>query len=63
MEYIDSEYTSNGVHLILRDERLIAEIQRKLARILFDENRHPNKYEQSISSIYEYLKNEIERKV
>ena len=58
-DYIDGEYTSHGVHLILRDKNLIAEIQRKLARILFDESHHPNKYEQGISSIYAYLKEEL----
>ena len=53
--FIDGEYTSHGGHLILRDKKLIAEIERKLARILFDENRHPNKYEQHISKIYDFL--------
>ena len=57
--FIDSEYTSQGSHLILRDKKLIAEIERKLARILFDENRHPNKYEQHISSVYEFLKGDL----
>ena len=54
--YIDGEYTSQGRHLILRDKRLITEIERKLSRILFDESRHPNKYEQRISSTYSFLK-------
>jgi len=53
--YIDGEYTSQGSHLILRNERLIAEIERKLSRILFDESRHPDKYEQHISSVYVFL--------
>ena len=53
--YIEGEYMSQGIHLLLRDKRLIAEITRKLSRILFDESRHPNKYEQHISSIYAFL--------
>ena len=60
-EYIEGEYTSQGNHLILRDKRLIAEIERKLFRILFDERRHPNKYEQHISSIYEFLTKEQQK--
>ena len=53
--YIDGEYISQGVHLVLRDTRLIAEITRKLGRILFDERRHPDKYEQRITTIYSHL--------
>jgi hypothetical protein len=53
--YIHGEYTSQGIHLILRDAKLIAEIERKLSRILFDENRNPNKYEQHITSVYNFL--------
>ncbi|MCL2362125.1 MAG: AAA family ATPase [Defluviitaleaceae bacterium] len=53
--FLDGEYTSQGSHLVLRDKKLISEIERKLSRILFDESRHPNKYEQHISSIYSYL--------
>ena len=54
-EDIDGEYISQGSHLVLRDKKLIAEIERKLSRILFDESRHPNKYEQRISAIYSFL--------
>jgi len=57
-QYIDGEYTSQGVHLVLRDSKLIAEIERKLSRILFDERRHPNKYEQHITSVYSFLTDE-----
>jgi len=57
--YIDSEYISQGIHLVLRDVRLISEIERKLSRILFDENRHPDKYEQHITSIYSFLANSL----
>jgi len=57
--FIDGEYTSQGAHLILRNKKLIAEIERKLSRILFDESRHPNKYEQHISSICAFLKGDL----
>jgi len=60
-KHIDGEYISQGSHLVLRDKKLIAEIERKLSRILFDESRHPNKYEQRISSIYDFLADEIAR--
>ena len=60
---IDGEYTSQGKHLVLRDKRLIAEITRKLSRILFDESRHPDKYEQRISSTCAFLKGEMRDKI
>ena len=60
-KHIDGEYISQGTHLVLRDKKLIAEIERKLSRILFDESRHPNKYEQHISSAYSFLADEIAR--
>jgi len=59
--YISGEYTSQGAHLILKNESLITNIEKKLARILFDEQRHPNKYEQHITTIYTYLLNEISK--
>jgi hypothetical protein len=52
---IDSEYTSQGTHLTLKNKLQIDEITRKLSRILFDEKLHPNKYEQHITSLYQYL--------
>ena len=61
-EYISGEYTSQGIHLILRNTNLIAEIERKLSRILFDEERHHNKYEQRITALYTFMKTEIEKK-
>ena len=57
-KYISGEYISQGTHLVLKNEKLIAEIERKLSRILFDESRHPDKYEQRITSVYLYLTNE-----
>jgi len=60
-KYIDGEYISQGIHLVLRDKKLIADIERKLSRILFDEGRHPDKYEQHITSACSYLANELEK--
>ena len=60
---IDGEYTSQGKHLVLRDKKLITEITRKLSRILFDESRHPDKYEQRISSTCAFLKGEMRDKI
>jgi hypothetical protein len=54
-DYIYGEYTSQGIHLVLRDAKLIAEIERKLSRVLFDESRNHNKYEQHITSVYNFL--------
>ena len=48
---------------MLRDRKLISEIRRKLSRILFDESRHPNKYEQHISSIYSFIAKDIEKEI
>jgi hypothetical protein len=49
------EYISQGNHLMLKSKTQIDAITRKLSRILFDEQRHPNKYEQHITSIYNHL--------
>jgi hypothetical protein len=57
--YIYGEYISQGIHLVLRDPKLIAEIERKLSRILFDESRNRNKYEQHITSVYNFLAENI----
>ena len=58
-KYIDHEYISQGEHLFLKNEALLAEIQRKLSRILFAEQKQPNKYEQHITDIYNHLENEM----
>jgi hypothetical protein len=58
-KYIDSEYISQGSHLILAKQTDIRIIRRKLARILFAESKHPNKFEQHITSIKNYLTEEI----
>jgi hypothetical protein len=60
-KHIAGEYISQGLHLVLRDKKLIAELERKLSRILFDESRHPDKYEQRMTSVYSFLADEITR--
>lgn len=59
-KYTEGIYISKGKHLILGDKVEIEIIRRKLSRIIFDENKHPDKYEQHITSIKTYLLNEIE---
>ena len=60
-KHIDAEYISKGIHLILRDKREIETIRGKLGRILFDESIHPNKYEQHITDIRNYLVEELKQ--
>lgn len=62
-KYIDDEYISNGKHLTLMNKKEISTIRRKLSRVLFDENKNPNKYEQHITSIKEYLMKELINKI
>lgn len=50
---------SQGSHLILAKQSDIRIIRRKLARILFAESKHPNRFEQHITSIKNYLIKEI----
>ena len=58
-KYIVGEYISQGKHLILRNPKEIEAIQKKLRRILFDESLHPNKYEQQITKLQEFLTAEM----
>lgn len=59
-KYISGEYISQGIHLILKNPKEIEVIQKKLHRILFDESLHPNKYEQHITKLREYLVTELQ---
>ena len=54
-KYIEREYTVNGEHLILSNERQSKLIRNKLIKILSVENANPNKFEQKIT----YIKNEL----
>lgn len=38
-KYIDDEYMSQGRHLVMKNKTLIREINKKLSRILFDEQK------------------------
>ena len=55
-EYI-SEYTLQGKHLILESNKIVSALERKLRRILVEEKVTPNKFEQHMTAIYDYLKN------
>lgn len=58
-KYIDGPYFSNGSQLMLKSTKDIQIIRAKLSRILFDEDRHPDKYEQHKTTIKNYLSNEL----
>lgn len=50
-EYIKTEYTVNGSPYVIKNKSLIAALQKKLFRILAEENRRPNLYRQHITSV------------
>ena len=54
-DYIGGSYMSQGKHLELINKKEIETIRKKLSRIIFDETKHPNKYEQHITSMKNYL--------
>ena len=54
-KYIDDPYWSQGSQLVLESKTDILIIRVKLARILLDESKHPNKYEQHITDIKNHL--------
>lgn len=58
-KYIDSEYISQGKHLITRNETQNKEIRIKLRNIIAYENIHANYFEQKITDIKNYLINEL----
>ena len=62
-KYIDSEYESQGSHLITRNKRQNKEIRSKLRNIIAYENINANHFEQRITDIKEYLKAEILGKI
>lgn len=57
-KYIDRAYSSKGKPLCLKNKREIEAIQKKLLRILSYEGRFPNRLEQHITDIKNYLINE-----
>ena len=50
-EYVDHEYTSCGKTVVLRNAALVAELERKLRRILAFESTRPNYFPQHITAI------------
>lgn len=59
-KYIDREYISKGKPLYLKNKQEIETIQKKLLRILSYEGRFPNRLEQHITDIKNYLSNELQ---
>lgn len=51
----------NKRHYIIKNPNLIAELERKLKRLLALENSNPNSFRQHISATKEYLLNELEK--
>lgn len=62
-KYIDDKYILKGKHLILKHKSLISELNRKISRILLTEDTNPNKFEQKISNIRNYLILEMAQKM
>jgi len=58
-KYVEHEFTTNGVHVILKRKDDIEEIKRKLKRILSMEFSRINYFSQRISDIRDYLINEL----
>ncbi len=58
-KYIDHEFVSNNVHVVMKKKDDINEIQRKFKRILSMEFRKPNYFPQHISDIRKYLIDEL----
>lgn len=59
-KYILEEHkSSDNQHYFIKNPNLLNELERKLKRILSDENVHPNKYRQHITSLKKYLLEEL----
>ena len=58
-KYIEREYTVNGKHLVIHNEKQNKILRTKLKRILKVESLNPNRFEQKITNIKEELINEI----
>ena len=54
-KYVDYEFKTSGVHVVLQRKDDISEIERKLRRILAFEFRKPNYFQQRITDIRNYL--------
>ncbi len=59
-KYISEKHTgADNQHYVIKNKNLIFELERKLKRILSDENSRPNKYRQHITSVKKYLLEEL----
>lgn len=58
-KYIDKEYISQGQQLCIQDARLRNVLRQKLLKILSYENSFPNRLEQHITDIKDYLSHEL----
>ena len=60
--YIDDIHVgADNKHYIIKNPNLISELERKLKRILSDENSQPNKYRQHITDVKKHLLDEINK--
>ena len=59
--YVKKEYLNRYTHHphIIKNHTLLSDLERKLRRILYWENKHPNYFRQHISSLKNYLLNEL----
>jgi hypothetical protein len=58
-KYIEREYIVNNRHLILKSTKQTEDVKNKLMNILKAEQLSPNKFEQKITTIRNYLKEEL----
>ena len=62
-KYILEEHVGgDNKHFVIKNPNLIRELERKLFRILSDENSQNNKYRQHITDVKNYLLNELKDK-
>lgn len=61
-KYIEREYLNrySQKQQVIKNKKLISELERKLFRILSDENANPNKYRQHITDIKNKLIEELD---
>ena len=60
-KYIEREYLirSSGQQYVIKNKKLLTELERKLFRLLSDENSQPNKYRQKITAVKNRLISEL----
>lgn len=59
-KYVQREYTTQGIPLVLKRTKMRYEIKQKLLKILTYENQHPNRLEPHITIIKNELLKELE---